>query len=181
MSDNDPYLKPAFSLRNRTARLLWNIVYVILFRTSPRPLFKWRSWLLILFGAELGENCHIYPRAQIWAPWNLKCGDVVAIADEAIIYNPSRISIGSHSTISQQAFLCAATHDYQDSDFPLVSSPIFIGERAWICARASVQPGVQVGEGAVLGLGSVATKHLDAWAVYAGVPAKRIKIRVLKS
>jgi putative colanic acid biosynthesis acetyltransferase WcaF len=48
---------------------------------------------------------------------------------------------------------------------------------AWICARASVSPGVQVGEGAVLGLASVATKDLAPWMVYAGNPAQPIRKR----
>jgi len=34
-----------------------------------------------------------------------------------------------------------------------------------------------VGEGAVLGLGSVATRHLEPWTVYAGVPAVKVKER----
>jgi putative colanic acid biosynthesis acetyltransferase WcaF len=37
--------------------------------------------------------------------------------------------------------------------------------------------GVTVGEGAVLGLGSVASKNLEPWTVYAGLPAKKIKER----
>jgi putative colanic acid biosynthesis acetyltransferase WcaF len=52
-----------------------------------------------------------------------------------------------------------------------------IGSYAWVCARASVAPGVNVGEGAVLGLGSVATRNLEPWTVYAGVPAVKVKDR----
>jgi len=51
------------------------------------------------------------------------------------------------------------------------------GQYAWICARASVGPGVNVGEGAVLGLASVATKDLAPWTVYAGSPATVIRER----
>ena len=51
------------------------------------------------------------------------------------------------------------------------------GAYAWICARACVAPGVNVGEGAVLGLGSVATRDLSPWIVYAGNPAAPIKER----
>jgi len=51
------------------------------------------------------------------------------------------------------------------------------GAYAWVCARASVAPGVSVGEGAVLGLGSVATRDLEPWGVYAGVPAEKVKGR----
>jgi putative colanic acid biosynthesis acetyltransferase WcaF len=52
-----------------------------------------------------------------------------------------------------------------------------VGAYAWVCARASVGPGVRVGEGAVLGLGSVATRDLEPWGVYAGVPAVKVKER----
>jgi len=46
-----------------------------------------------------------------------------------------------------------------------------------VAARAIVAPGVSVGEGAVLGLGSVATRDLKPWTVYAGMPAQKVKER----
>lgn len=168
---------PAFPVRSRFLRAAWGVVYVILFRPSPRPFHGWRAFLLRCFGAKLGRNVHIYPKATIWAPWNLVCADLASIADEAIIYNPSPITLGSHAIVSQQAYLCGATHDYDDPAFPLISFPITVGDFAWICARATVQPGVSVGEGAVLALGSVASKDLEAWTVYGGVPARKIKAR----
>ena len=173
----DPYLRPSTTLTNRAARALWQIVYVLLFRPSPRPLHAWRGALLRLFGASLGKHAHIYPRARIWAPWNLHADDVVAIADDAVIYNPAPISLGSHSVISEQAYLCAASHDYQDQAFPMISAPIVIERYAWICARASVQMGITVHEGAILGLGAVATSDLEPWSIYVGLPARRVKAR----
>jgi putative colanic acid biosynthesis acetyltransferase WcaF len=140
----------------------------------------WRSFLLRCFGAKMGRSCHIYPGAKIWAPWNFFCGYQATVADGATVYNPKPITLGTHSIISQDAYLCGATHDYEDPGFPLVSSEISIGSYAWVCARATVQPGVTLGEGAVLALGSVATRNLDAWSVYAGVPARRIKSRTLR-
>jgi putative colanic acid biosynthesis acetyltransferase WcaF len=174
---SDPYLRANTALTNRLARALWHVVYVTLFRPSPRPLHEWRAFLLRLFGAKIGAHPRIYPRARIWAPWNLECADVVGIADEAIVYNPALIRLGSHCIVSEQAYLCGATHDYTDPVFPMICAPITIERYAWICARASVQMGVVVHEGAILGLGSVATRDLDPWSVYAGVPARRVKAR----
>lgn len=174
---HDPYTIPVNSTGNKLARLLWQITYATVFRTTPRPMHAWRAMILRLFGAKLGRNCHVYPKAVIWAPWNLHCEDVVAIADEAIVYNQSQITLRSHSTVSQQAYLCSATHDYDDPTFPMTSAPIVIGRYAWICARATVLPGVVIGDGAVLGLGSVASRDLEPWSVYAGLPAKKIKER----
>jgi putative colanic acid biosynthesis acetyltransferase WcaF len=173
----DPYLAPAFSLGNRVRRAIWGVVYALLFRPSPRPLHGWRRFLLRCFGARLGQNCHIYAKARIWAPWNLVCGETVAVADGAVIYNPSPITLGSHSTISQEAYLCGATHLYDDPAFPLVSFPITVGDYAWVCARACVQPGISIGEGAVLAMASVATRDLEPWTIYGGMPARKIKLR----
>jgi putative colanic acid biosynthesis acetyltransferase WcaF len=173
----DPYLRPAFSLNDRLRRLNWNICWVLLYKTSPRPLHSWRSFLLRLFGAKMGANCHFYPRSKVWAPWNLICADQVTAGDGAEIYNAAPVTLGSHAILSQDAYLCTATHDYDDPAFPLIAYAMEIGAYAWVCARASVAPGVNVGDGAVLGLGSVATRSLDAWSVYAGIPAVKVKDR----
>jgi putative colanic acid biosynthesis acetyltransferase WcaF len=177
VSSPDPYLVPAFPLKSRLRRAAWGLVYSTLFRTSPRSCHGWRAFLLRRFGAVLGANVHIYPKASIWAPWNLVCGDTVAIADGAIVYNPSTVTLGSHATISQEAYLCGATHAYEDPGFALLALPISIGDHAWVCARAAVQPGIRVGDGAILALGSIATSDLEPWTIYGGVPARKIKER----
>jgi len=173
----DPYLRPAFSTGNRARRLLWNLCWTLFYRLSPRPFHAWRAMLLRLFGAQLGPNCHFYPTSKVWAPWNLFCGDSVGVGDGAEIYNPAPIRLGSHAILSQDAYLCGATHDFDDPRFPLLAYAMEVGPYAWICARASVAPGVKVGEGAVLGVASVAPKDLAPWTVYAGSPAVRIKDR----
>ena len=59
----------------------------------------------------------------------------------------------------------------------MISQPITIERMAWVCARATVQMGVTVGEGAVLALGAIATRNLEPWSVYAGIPARKVKNR----
>jgi putative colanic acid biosynthesis acetyltransferase WcaF len=168
----DPYLAASTSLGSRAGRALWGLVHLLLFRPSPRPAHAWRALLLRLFGARLGPHCHIYPAARIWAPWNLVCEDTVCIADEAVVYNPAPVLLRSHCVVSQQAYLCGAGHDIDDPTFPMVSRPIEVGRYAWVAARATVCAGVTLGDHAVLGLGAVATKNLQAGGVYAGVPAR---------
>jgi putative colanic acid biosynthesis acetyltransferase WcaF len=173
----DAYLRPAFPRSVRMKRLAWNLVWTLLYRLSPRPFHGWRTMLLRFFGAKMGPHCHFYPRSKVWAPWNLICDDQVTAADGAEIYNPAPMSLGSHAILSQDSYICGATHDYDDPAFPLIAYAMHLGARSWICARASVAPGVNVGEGAVLGLGSVATRYLEPWMVYAGVPALKVKER----
>ncbi len=177
MSLTAPYRRTNTTLRNRIGRLAWGLVWCCLFRPTPRPLHRWRASLLRLFGARLGRDCHIYAGAHIWAPWNLVCGDGVAVADGADIYNPGTLTLGDHAIVSQGAYLCGASHDYNQAAFPMIWAPIRIGPYAWIGARAMVQMGVTVGEGAILGLGAVATRNLEPWSINAGNPARKIKDR----
>jgi putative colanic acid biosynthesis acetyltransferase WcaF len=173
----DPYLRPAFAASDRARRQIWNLCWAVLYRPSPRPMHAWRAFLLRCFGATMAANCHFYPGSKVWAPWNLVCADSVCAADGADIYNPAAMRLGSHAILSEGAYLCGATHDYDDAGFPLLACEMEIGAYAWVCARASVAPGVNVGEGAVLGMGSVATRDLESWCVYAGVPAVKVKER----
>ncbi len=156
---------------------MWDVVYLVLYRTTPRPFHAWRVMLLRLFGAKLGKGCQFYPSGKVWTPWNLVCEDCCTLGMGAEIYNPSLVYLESHCTISQQAYVCGATHDYNDPDFPMISYSMRLGAYSWICARASVLPGVNVGAGAVLGLGSVAARDLEPWTVYSGVPAIKVKER----
>ena len=173
----DPTLLPSYSRRNRALRALWAVAYVLLYRTSPKPFHGWRIGLLRMFGARIGQKCHFHRTARIWAPWHLVCADRACVAEGVELYNPETLTMESHVTVSQGAYVCGATHLYNEAAFRLVSFPMRFGSYAWICARATVSPGVNVGTGAVLGLGSLATKDLDAFGVYAGVPARKVKER----
>jgi len=174
---NDPLLRPVFDRKARAKRLLWIMTWMFLFRPTPPPLHYWRCALLRLFGARLGAINFIYPSARIWAPWLLETGDLVTIGRGAEVYNPGGARLGRRTIISQDAYLCGATHDYQSPEFTYITKPIYIESQVWICARAIVLPGVRCMEGSVLGAGSVATRHLDEWTVYAGNPAKAVRQR----
>jgi len=173
----DPFLRPSFPLRLRIVRFTWLICWSIFYRLSPRPFHAWRAMLLRLFGAKMGPSCHFYPTSRVWAPWNLICEDQVTAGDHAEIYNPAPVHLGSHAILSQNAYLCGATHDFDDPAFPLLAYAMEVGPYAWVAARACVAPGVNVGEGAVLGLASVATRDLEPWGVYAGAPAVKVRER----
>jgi putative colanic acid biosynthesis acetyltransferase WcaF len=164
-------------LREKMFRTLWNGVYIALFRFSPRIFHGWRSTLLRAFGAKIGKGCHIYPKVIIHAPWNLSCEDNVGIADKAVIYNQAPVRVGERSVISQGAHICTGTHDYNDEKFRLVAKPINIGRNSWVCAEVFVMPGVNIGDGAVVGARSVVTKDVLPWTVCAGNPCRIIKER----
>ncbi|MGE5452624.1 MAG: putative colanic acid biosynthesis acetyltransferase [Acidobacteriota bacterium] len=163
-------------------RALWGGVWLVLFRTSPRPLHAWRGALLRLFGARIGKHFHIHASCRIWAPWQLCVGDHVGVGAGVHFYNMAPITVESEAVISQGAHLCAGTHDYNTRAFQLVAYPIHIGTQAWICTEAFVGPGVTVPAGCVVGARAVMTRSPQdgAWGVFAGNPARLIKRRVIR-
>lgn len=177
----------AFSLRNKIGRAIWGIVWLLLFRPTPRPFHAWRCLLLKIFGAEIGKPAYVYPSARIWAPWNLKLGNHATISEQVDCYCVDKIRIGDYSTVSQYSFLCTASHDYLDSSIlhdpcmPLVTAPISIGSRVWVTADVFVAPGVCINDGAVVLARSSVFSDVSAWTIVRGNPAVERGPRVLRS
>jgi len=173
----DAYLLHAFSIKDKIRRFIWQIVWLVICRLTPPPFHVWRIFVLRLFGAKIGINCAVYPDCKIWAPWLLEMEDVATIGPRVEIYNPGGIFIGHHAILSQGAYLCGATHDYNTIEFAYIKKRIVIMPYVWICARAIVLPGVICNVGSVLAAGSITSKDLGEWQVYGGNPAKKITER----
>lgn len=179
MHNQDTYIGASFPLSNRLRRLFWNGFYLLLFRFSPRPLHGYRSFILRLFGAQVGKGVHVYPGVKIWAPWNLVLKDECGIASGVELYSLGLITVGYRAIISQGSYICAGTHDYTKTGHPLCMRPITIKEKAWVAAGCFIHPGVTIGEGAVIGARSVVTKDMPDWMVCAGHPCKPLKKRIM--
>jgi putative colanic acid biosynthesis acetyltransferase WcaF len=167
----------SFPLRNKLGRVAWGLCWLFLARWTPPPLHGWRCWLLRLWGAEIGTGTRIYASARIWHPANLAVGAGSVLGPRVRCYNQRRITIGRSVVVSQDASLCASTHDVLDPLFPLLLRPIQIEDHAWIAAEAFVGPGVRVGTGAVLGARGVAMRDLSPWTFFSGNPAQPLKPR----
>ncbi|CRM22415.1 putative colanic acid biosynthesis acetyltransferase [Pseudomonas marginalis] len=163
---------------NKARRLLWGMVYQLLFRPTPRwMLHNWRRWLLRCFGAKVGVGCRIAPTCSIWAPWNLEIGDYTAIGDGVDVYAMAKITLGSKVTISQRSFLCTGSHDTRSLLRPLVTREIVIKDHVWVAAEAFIHPGCVLEEGCVVGARSVVTASQPAWMICVGAPCRPLKTR----
>lgn len=106
-------------------------------------------------------------------------GDEATIAHGVDCYCVDTVTIGDHATVSQDAFLCTASHDVTDPHMRLVTAPIIIDSQAWVCAGAFLGPGVTLGTGAVAGARAVVMRSVNPWDIVAGNPARVIRQRVL--
>lgn len=177
LAKENPFEGASFSRRNRLARVIWQVVWLLLFRPSPPPMHIWRCWLLRLFGAQIDSTCHVYSSVKIWAPWNLKMAAFSCLGPGVNCYSMGVIELEERVVVSQGAHLCSGSHDYTRESFQLFAEPILICADAWICAEAFLSPGVQIGEGAVIGARAVVTRSQPPWFVCAGNPARPCKPR----
>jgi putative colanic acid biosynthesis acetyltransferase WcaF len=162
-------------------RLLWTIIQRTIFRWSLSRSYAWRRFLLKLFGAQMGQSAAVGATTKIIHPWLLKLGDWSNVSSGVTVYNLGQVTIGNHSVISQDAYICAGSHDYTQPTLPLLRPPITIGNGVWIAAGAFIGPGVTVGDNSVVGARAVVMKDVPAGVVVAGNPARVIKERITTS
>lgn len=170
------------SLKSKVGRAVWNIIWLFMFRPTISRSFifnAWRVFLLKLFGAKVGRGTIVLSSCRIWQPWKLEIGKYSNLGEHVDCYSVDKIVLGDQVVVSNGAFLCGASHDIQSSTMELKSRPIFLRNCSWVAARAIVLPGVTIGEGAVVGAGSVVAKDVLPWTIVAGNPAREIKKRIL--
>ena len=167
--------------KNQVARFIWTIVWTIFARPIPRSLLNgWKLFLLKLFGAKVHKKSVVYSSAKVYMPWNLIMEEYSCLGPEVDCYNVAPIKIGKHTTVSQKSYLCAATHDIEKSNNPLVIEPITIEDQVWIAADFFIGPGVTIRQGAVVGARAAVFKDIEPWTVVGGNPARFIKKREIK-
>ena len=161
-------------------RLAWEWVQRLLIRPSPTRAYGWRRFWLRLFGAKLHFTCLVRAGARILHPWLLTVGRHSILGD-CTIWNLGPVSIGDHTVLSQNVYVCAGMHDYTRRDFPLQSPPIRIGSGVWICAGAFIGPKANVGNNSVVGACAVVLGEVPAGMIVGGNPARVIKPRLMRT
>lgn len=125
-------------------------------RTKLEP----NVYLSNTLGTRIGVNCRINEHVFI---------QQAIIEDEVLI--------------APHVAILSTSHHHQRTDISIVNQgdtkpqPPTIRKGAWLGRNVVIMPGVEVGEGAIVGAGAVVTKDVDAFTVVGGVPAKLIKKR----
>jgi putative colanic acid biosynthesis acetyltransferase WcaF len=170
------WYNPGASLLKRG---VWFIVNVIFFINPLNPFNKLKTSLLRMFGSKIGKGVIIKPNVNIKYPWKLEIGNNVWIGEGVWIDNLASVSIGNNTSVSQGALLLTGSHNYKDIAFDLIVKGIILEDGVWIGAKSIVCPGVTCQSHSILTVGSVATKDLEAYFIYQGVPAEKKRRRTL--
>jgi putative colanic acid biosynthesis acetyltransferase WcaF len=161
-------------------RTVWLFVNAAVFLNPVLPAYRFKAWILRLFGAEIGEGVVIKPSVNIKYPWFLKIGEHSWIGERAWLDCTSPLTIGKHVVISQSVYLCCGTHDWEDPGMGSIQTPIVVEDGAWIAAFARIAGGVTIGQEAMVAMGAVVFTDCEARGTYRGNPAQRVGRRRIR-
>jgi acetyltransferase-like isoleucine patch superfamily enzyme len=152
----------------------------------------------------IGENVVFEMGVLVFHPGNIVLGSNIYIGHNSILkgYYKSLMEIGSDTWIGQGCFFHSAGglkignavgigpmvkiltshHDDRNPELavlelPLIFKPVVIEDGADIGTGSVILPGVTIGRNSIIGAGSVVTRDVQPFAVYAGVPAKFLRMR----
>lgn len=134
----------------------------------------------------IGNNAQIDDFCCLCGPINI--GNFVHIAIGVTVYGGGLLIIKDYANISARTVIVTGTDNFNGDNLIGPTIPIdrrdisrytmTFGEYSLVGANCTINPGVNIGEGGCLGSHSLATKNLESWMIYGGVPAKILKERV---
>ena len=104
----------------------------------------------------------------------------VWIGENVWIDNLTTVSLGNNVCISQGAMLLTGNHNYTKPTFDLIIGEITLEDGVWLGSQSVVCPGITCHSHSVLAVNSTATKNMDAYSIYQGNPAIKVRDRKFK-
>lgn len=131
---------------------------------------------------KVGKSVNIENLAYFGGGRDIIIGNYSGIGKKCRV--PSNIKIGNYVMMAEEVIIFNRNHNYERIDIPLCKqgyntrTKLIIGNDVWIGARVIILPQVtRIGDGVIIGAGSIVTKNIENYSVVGGNPAKVIKVR----
>ncbi len=132
---------------------------------------------------ELGNNCKIRDFAFIFAGEGVKIGEYTDIQPHTVIWGGGLTIIGDRVSTGPGTVFLSATYSHAPGlkmvdglpggQTAILGGKLVVGNDVYIGARCVIMP-VTIGEGAVIGAGSMVNKDCEPWGIYVGSPARKV-------
>jgi putative colanic acid biosynthesis acetyltransferase WcaF len=143
----------------------WNWFFAYIPSYTVRRLI-----LKYIYKVKMGKNVNIHMGVKFLKPWGVVIGNNVNIQMGSFIDGRGGVVIGSNVDITLYVRILSQQHNMQDGLYSTVSRTVLIGDNCVLGSFALIMPGVELGEGAVIGAGSVVPKSIAAWSIAVGNP-----------
>lgn len=145
-------------------------------------LGKIKTWFYSFLMKKVGRGVFIFPPFRCTAPEGISIGNQVVISNNCVIGGQGGLTVGNYVMIGHNSTIITANHGTSLPDIPMIrqpldTAPIIIQDDVWLGANVVILPGVTIGQGAVVGAGSIVTKDVEPYAIVVGNPAKPIRKR----
>ena len=152
-----------------------NIVKILNIHRIRYFLFKRRL-------KSCGKGVRFSSGIRLYRPKKISMGDNVHVGANCLFSGQGGINIGNNISFGPQVIIWSANHNFEAPerlpyDDGHICKEVNIEDNTWIGARVTIIPGIRIGEGAVVGMGSVVTKDIPSGAVVGGNPIKILKYR----
>ena len=138
-----------------------------------------RAALLREMFAEIGDGCYIEPPLHAnWGGRHVHFGKNVYANFHLTLVDDTDIYVGDYTMFGPNVTVATAGHPILPALREQVyqyNMPVVIGRNCWIGAGAILLPGVHIGDGTVIGAGSVVTKDIPANVVAVGNPCRVLR------
>ena len=154
-------------------------------RVGENCVVAYNCTIIGLENITLGDDVRIDGFTSIIAPaGRVKIGSFVHIATGCMLGARGGIEIGDFSSLSQGARIFTAVDDFSgrrmsnsmvpEAALGVRSAPVRLGKHVPVGSGTIILPGVEIGEGAAIGLLSVVPRSLKEWTIYSGNPVRKI-------
>ncbi len=120
----------------------------------------------------IGSYCYVGEYTRIWSAKQIQIGDRVLISHNVNIFDNSTHPLRASLRHQQFKDIISKGHP---RNIDLNEKPIIIHDDVLISCMSIILSGVTIGEGAIVGAGSVVTRDVPPWTIVAGNPAKVIR------
>lgn len=166
----------------RTILLKTGLREAVLDTFYPLRMAKLRGWFYRFRLKQCGWATVIDPFVVINGGYGVSIGEYSALNSFVHIWGHGGVTIGNRVMIASHVSIVSVTHDHTADSMRFakpISQPIFINDDVWIGAHVVILPGVTLGEGSVIGAGSVVREDVEPYAIVAGTPARLIRYRTI--
>jgi acetyltransferase-like isoleucine patch superfamily enzyme len=150
---------------------------------AVRPIFRpWQLLFTLYYRLRLrrcGRRVDFSTTMIIRNPRNIEIGDNCSFSNFVILDGHDRITIGSNCMLANNVVIATATHDetVDPMNSVTIRRPVTIGNNVWFGIGATILPGLNIGDGAIIGARALVTKDVPAGAVVIGIPAQIVRFR----